>query len=194
MFKKFKSDYLSLFNDETPLPNGYPCTFNTDCKFPSVCQYNVCTTNIGGNDISYLSDICKGMSITECSKQMQKERESTEIPIYIPEQPITYINSNCTGGTGCNIQLKPVKLGPQCNLDNECKNNEICISGVCVDKSKFPLIARQKRLKKYNSSHYQNDKLQKNVLTDYEYNYLLEEELKKENNKKYDDYEYITQL
>ena len=163
MFKKLKSDYVSFFNETNlpnqQLPNGYPCTFDSDCKSPSVCQFNVCTINIGGNEINDLSNICKGMTIKDCAKEMQKERESTEIPIYVPNYPSVSINSESTGGN--NGIENSVNIN-KCQYDKECAKNEICISGVCVDKSNFPLIAKQKKLK---SSNFQNEINNQNIYT-----------------------------
>ena len=149
--KKFKSDYISLFNNidtsKQTLPSGYPCTFDSDCTSPSVCQFNVCTINIGGNEINNLSNICRGKSIKDCAKEMQKERESTEVPIYVPNFPTPPIISN-TGNNG-NINVPAVNINSPslCKYDKECNKTEVCISGVCVNKSNFPLIARQRKLK-----------------------------------------------
>jgi hypothetical protein len=145
--KKLKSDYISLFNKQNniqPLPVGYPCTFNTDCQTPSVCQFNVCTTNIIQEQPDILADVCKGKSILDCAKQMQKDRETTEIPIFNPNQ---------SSGSGTNA--------PFCKIDKDCNNQQgfgtnvpqqVCISGVCLDKKNFPLIARQKHMNNLKSS------------------------------------------
>lgn len=147
--KKLKSDYVSIFNNDIQqtLPSGYPCTFNSDCKKPGVCQFNVCTVNIGGNEISDLANICRGMSIRDCAKEMQKEREKTEVPIYIPNFP--NISPNNTGSTGGNggTNIKNINTYSKCNYDKDCNKNEVCITGTCINKSNFPLIARQQRLK-----------------------------------------------
>ena len=144
--KKLKSDYLSFFNktDQQTLPSGYPCTFDTDCTSPSVCQFNVCTVNIGGNETNDLSNMCRGKSIKDCAKEMQKERERTEVPIYVPNYPTTI---SATGGTGTNGNVSTITTPSLCKYDKDCNRSEICISGICVDKSNFPLIARQRRLK-----------------------------------------------
>jgi len=150
--KNLKSDYVSLFNNKTnqqPVPSGYPCTFDSDCASPAVCQFSVCTINIGGNETNDLANICKGKSIKDCAKEMQKEREKTEVPIYIPNYPSSSPVSS-TGGTGSNgsSNVPSVNIKTSlCKYDKDCGRNEVCITGVCVDKSNFPLIARQKRLK-----------------------------------------------
>jgi hypothetical protein len=148
--KKLKSDYSTLDNNKKnqnqSLPNGYPCTFNTDCQSPSVCQFNVCTINIGGNETETLSNICKGMSVKDCAKEMQKEREKTEVQIYVPP--------SSTGDNGGNTP-KP----NSCKYDNECSNKEICFNNVCVNKSNYPLIARQKRLKSSNLHNVPDNKI-----------------------------------
>jgi hypothetical protein len=142
--KRFKSDYVSLFTktEQQKMPSGYPCSFNEDCQSPGVCQFNVCTVNIGGNEISDLSNVCRGMSIKDCAKEMQKEREQTEVPIFIPNFPSNSYNDS-TGGNGSS-NVPSINL---CKYDKECSNNQVCISNLCLDKSNFPLIARQKRLK-----------------------------------------------
>ena len=147
--KKLKSDYISFFNktDKQTLPSGYPCTFDTDCTSPAVCQFNVCTINIGGNETSDLANICRGLSVKDCAKEMQKERERTEVPIYVPNYP-TPTTISGTGGTGTSGGSNiPINTPTLCKYDKECTRSEICISGICVDKSNFPLIARQRRLK-----------------------------------------------
>ena len=81
----FKSDYVSVNNSQslqqtgTPLPNGYPCTYDSDCASPSVCQYNVCTSNYTVNEGPSVYDICKGLTPVDCAKQMQKQRENEEM-------------------------------------------------------------------------------------------------------------------
>ena len=145
--KKLKSDYVSFFNktDQQTLPNGYPCTFDNDCTSPAVCQFNVCTVNIGGNEISDLANVCRGLSVKDCAKEMQKERERTEVPIYIPNYPTPTTISGTGTNDGSNISV--INTPSLCKYDKECTRSEVCISGICVDKSNFPLIARQKRLK-----------------------------------------------
>ena len=219
--KRLKSDYVSLFNNKTneTLPQGYPCTFDSDCTSPAVCQFNVCTINIGGNNTNDLSNLCKGLSIKECAKAMQKERETTEVPIYIPNFP-TIPNPSSTGGNGSSQMIS------DCKSDKDCNKSEVCISSVCVDKSNFPLIARQKRLKQTQPQNILNkDELTKqNIytikqtsnssdikkyfehkktpldgsLSPYEYMFLLEnnKELDRLNNKNilkelHDDYFYM---
>lgn len=165
MFKKLKSDYVSFFNEKTqnqPLPSGYPCTFDSDCQSPSICQFNVCTVNIGGNKTDELTNICKGMSIKDCAKEMQKERETTEIPIYIPNYPSVSLNSETGGINSVENSVNMSTYINKCQYDKECNKNEICLSGTCVDKSNFPLIAKQKRLK---SSNFQNEINKQNIYT-----------------------------
>jgi len=188
--KKFKSDYVSLFNNnqtEQTLPNGYPCTFNSDCSTPSVCQFNVCTENIqqSTND---LANICHGLTIKDCAKAIQKERESTEIPVYIPNSSIP--------------------SSGKCKYDKECSKSEVCITGTCIDKSNFPLIARQMRLKSQQNIYtinnvtkdfdttkfFQHKKTPLDgQLSPYEYMFLLENNLKKDSivQDVYDDYFYL---
>lgn len=147
--KNLKSDYLSLFNKTNvqQVPSGFPCTFDSDCVSPSVCQFNVCTINIGGNEIKDLSNICKGKTIKDCAKEMQKEREQTDVPIYIPNYPSSSsISKEFTGGNG-DSNIQSININSKCEYDRECNKNEVCITGVCVDKSNFPLIAKQKKLK-----------------------------------------------
>jgi hypothetical protein len=156
--KRLKSDYVSLFNKKTEqtLPQGYPCTFDSDCTSPAVCQFNVCTINIGGNNTNDLANICKGLSIKECAKAMQKERETTNVPIYIPSFPTIPTPSSTGGNDSSNVTS--ITIQPKvCKYDKECNKNEVCITGVCVDKSNFPLIARQKRLKQLQSSNIYNN-------------------------------------
>jgi len=145
--KKLKSDYVSFFKktDQQTLPNGYPCTFDNDCTSPAVCQFNVCTVNIGGNEISDLANVCRGLSIKDCAKEMQKERERTKVPIYVPNYP----TPTTISGTGTNgdSNVSVINTPSLCKYDKDCKRSEVCISGICVDKSNFPLIARQRRLK-----------------------------------------------
>ena len=147
--RKLKSDYLSFFNktDQQTLPNGYPCTFDNECTSPAVCQFNVCTVNIGGNEINDLANVCRGLSVKDCAKEMQKERERTEVPIYVPNYPTPTISG--TGGTGTNngSNVSVINVPSLCKYDKDCKRSEVCISEICVDKSNFPLIARQRRLK-----------------------------------------------
>jgi len=149
---KFKSDFSSLFNNmnnmnQQTVPVGYPCSFDSDCASPSICQFNVCTINIGNNDVNY-TNICKDKSIKDCAKEMQKERENTPVPIYIPDIPISSFISN-TGNTGNNgnINIPTINMNTPslCKYDNECNKTDICISGVCVNKSNFPLIAKQRK-------------------------------------------------
>ena len=204
--KKLKSDYISLFNQQNnvqPLPVGYPCTFNTDCQTPSVCQFNVCTTNITQEQPDNLANVCKGMSILDCAKQMQKDRETTEIPIFNPNQ---------SSGSGTNA--------PFCKIDKECNNQQVCISGVCLDKKNFPLIARQKRISNLKSSmqqtQQQDDNSQNKIfnentffqhkktpldgtLSSYEKMFIVEQSLetqtnngqKLKNSNQFDDYVYM---
>jgi hypothetical protein len=150
--KRLKSDYVSMFNNKNnpQLPNGYPCTFDNDCQSPAVCQFNVCTVNIGGNDTNDLSNICRGMSIKDCAKEMQKERERTEVPIFVPNIPIV----SPTGTTGNNGSIQNIPSVNLCKLDRDCSKTQVCISGVCLDKSNFPLIARQKRLQQSNQQSF----------------------------------------
>jgi hypothetical protein len=215
--KRFKSDYVSMVNNKNnpQLPNGYPCTFNNDCQSPAVCQFNVCTVNIGGNDMNDLANICRGMSIKECAKEMQKERERTEVPIFIPNLPV--ILPSGTGGTGNNQSIQNVPSVNLCKLDKDCSRTQVCISGVCLDKSNFPLIARQKRLQQSNQQNFDTFVPQQNIknneqvlqqffqhkktpldgtLKPFEYMFMLEPSLenKEETNKNvklFDDYFYI---
>jgi hypothetical protein len=203
--KRLKSDYVSMFNNKNnpQLPNGYPCTFNNDCQSPAVCQFNVCTVNIGGNDMNDLANICRGMSIKDCAKEMQKERERTEVPIFVPNIPV--ISSS---GTGNNQSIQNVPSVNLCKLDKDCSRTQVCISGVCLDKSNFPLIARQKRLQQSNQQNIKNNEktLQQffqhkktpldGTLKPFEYMFMLEPSLenKEETNKNvklFDDYFYI---
>jgi hypothetical protein len=202
--KKLKSDYISLFNTQNniqQLPVGYPCTFNTDCQTPSVCQFNVCTTNIIQEQPDNFANVCKGMSILDCAKQMQKDRENTEIPIFNPGQ---------SSGSGTNA--------PFCKIDKECNKQQVCISGVCLDKKNFPLIARQKHINNLKSSIQQtqiNNSYSKNfnenaffqhkktpldgTLSSYEKMFILEQssEIKRDNKGQklksnvFDDYVYM---
>ena len=184
--QKFLSDYLLISenninkNTNEPFPSGYPCSFDTDCQSPGVCQFNVCTINIGGNEMSDLANICRGMSIKDCAKEMQKEREGTEIPIFTPD---------ITSATAC-------------KRDKDCLRSEVCISGACLNKSNFPLIARQKRLtfskKDDLKTFFEHKKTPLDgSLKPYEYMFLLESSnypKNVENNnqvKMYDDYFYI---
>jgi hypothetical protein len=154
--RKLKSDYVSFFNktDQQTLPNGYPCTFDSECTSPAVCQFNICTINIGGNNVDDLANVCKGKPIKDCAKEMQKERERTEVPIYIPSFPST-TNISSTGGTGgnsgSNVSTVNINTPNKCKYDKDCLRNEICLSNICMDKSNFPLIARQKRLLSINN-------------------------------------------
>ena len=156
--KRLKSDYVSLFNNKTEqtVPSGYACTFDTDCTSPAVCQFSVCTVNIGGNETNDLANICRGMSIKDCAKEMQKEREKTDVPIYIPNYPKS-VPSN-TGGTGGNSNVSSIDINKPslCKYDKDCKRSDVCISGICVDKSNFPLIARQRRLNSAKSNQLNN--------------------------------------
>jgi len=203
--KRLKSDYVSMFNNKNnpQLPNGYPCTFNNDCQSPAVCQFNVCTVNIGGNDMNDLANICRGMSIKDCAKEMQKERERTEIPIFVPNIPVI-----SPSGTGNDQSIQNVPSVNLCKLDKDCSRTQVCISGVCLDKSNFPLIARQKRLQQSNQQNIKNNEktLQQffqhkktpldGTLKPFEYMFMLEPSLenKEETNKNvklFDDYFYI---
>lgn len=204
--KRLKSDYVSMFNNKSnpQLPNGYPCTFDNDCQSPSVCQFNVCTVNIGGNDMNDLANICRGMSIKDCAKEMQKERERTEVPIFVPNIPIV----SPTGTTGNNGSIQNVPSVNLCKLDRDCSKTQVCISGVCLDKSNFPLIARQKRLQQSSQRNIKDNEqvLQQffqhkktpldGTLKPYEYMFMLEPSLenKEETNKNvklFDDYFYF---
>jgi hypothetical protein len=203
--KRLKSDYVSMFNNKSnpQLPNGYPCTFDNDCQSPAVCQFNVCTVNIGGNDMNDLANICRGMSIKDCAKEMQKERERTEVPIFVPNIPIV-----SPSGTGNNGSIQNVPSVNLCKLDRDCSKTQVCISGVCLDKSNFPLIARQKRLQQSNQQNIKNNEqtLQQffqhkktpldGTLKPFEYMFMLEPSLenKEETNKNvklFDDYFYF---
>lgn len=128
MHKRFKSDYVSIYNQDQnnnqALPSGYPCSFDADCSSPGVCQFNVCTVNIE-QTTDELADICHGLPIKDCAKAMQKEREQTNIPIYAP------VSTSSS----------------KCKYDKDCGRSQVCISNVCLDKSNFPLIARQMRMK-----------------------------------------------
>jgi len=140
----FKSDYVSVNNSQPaaiPLPNGYPCTYDTDCTSPSVCQFNVCTSNYTVNEGPSVYDICKGLTPVECAKQMQKQRENEEISVFIP-----VMASGSSGNSGVVYKT--------CKLDADCSNSEFCISNVCLDKKNFPLIARHKKM----SNKVQNEK------------------------------------
>ena len=163
---KLKSDYASLFNNintnQQTLPNGYPCSFDSDCTSPAVCQFNVCTINIGGNEINDLSNICRGISIKECAKEMQKERERTEVPIYVPNFPTPSVNTN-TGNNGTIGNIPSINTPSVCKYDRDCNKSEVCISGVCVEKSNFPLIARQRKLK--SSFPLQSNEIKQNIYT-----------------------------
>ena len=149
----FKSDYVSVNNPQniqptgTPLPNGYPCTYDSECVSPSVCQYNVCTSNYTLNEGPSVYDICKGLTPVDCAKQMQKQRENEEISVFVPPSGA----SGSSGGNG--IVYKT------CKLDSECSNSEFCISNVCLDKKNFPLIARHKKLnnKQVNNEQQHDD-------------------------------------
>jgi|LauGreDrversion4_2_1035121.scaffolds.fasta_scaffold04648_1 hypothetical protein len=201
MRKRFKSDYVSIFNQDQNnnqgLPSGYPCSFDTDCASPGVCQFNVCTVNIE-QTTDELADICHGLSIKDCAKAMQKEREQTNVPIYTPTPTPTTI---------------------KCNYDKECGRNQVCISSSCIDKSNFPLIARQMRMKsprnnnmffKQSNPEVQTQKLQNDfdikkffehkntpldgTLSPYEYMFLLENNNKMDNSilqSVHDDYFYF---
>jgi hypothetical protein len=140
---KFNSDYVSINNSQIssiPLPNGYPCSYDSDCISPSVCQFNVCTSNYTLNEGKSVYELCKGISPVECAKQMQKQRENEEISVFIPSE-----------NTGNNDI--PYKT---CKLDSDCQSSEFCISNVCLDKKNFPLIARHKKVQKlYNSQNEQ---------------------------------------
>ena len=207
--KKLKSDFVSLFNNKTqnePLPNGYPCSFDSDCQSPGVCQFNVCTVNIGGNETSDLANICHGLSITDCAKEMQKEREGTSVPIFVPNIPMKTITiTGGTGGTGVSyVQVPDVR---NCKFDADCSRNEFCMNKMCIDKSNFPLIARQKRLKSMQNTvpnfdpntFFEHKKTPLDgTLKPYEYMFLLEPSLEQkkettENVKLYDDYFYVSQ-
>lgn len=176
-----KSDYSSLFDNKITqggfgtnvptyvavpqqVPSGYPCTFNSDCVSPAVCQFNVCTINIAGNEMDNLSNICKGKSITECAKEMQKEREKTEVPIYIPNYPSSSTISSTGGNGDSNAQSVNINTF-KCNYDKDCRKNEVCITGICVDKSNFPLIARQKRLRSSSMLDDNSDLNKQNLYT-----------------------------
>lgn len=191
----FKSgDYSTLFDNQfsNGSPNGYPCSFDSDCNSPGVCQFNVCTVNYGGNDTQSLIDRCRGISVKECAKEMQKQRENEEVSIFIPNLPID------SSSTGTNRQIYNV-----CNLDSQCSNNEFCMSNICVNKSNFPLIARQKRLKKYTNIFNQIDNIQSKktpldgILNSYEIMFLREHQLgqlndvNKKEYKQHDDYFYF---
>ena len=132
---KLKSDYVSnsqSVSGNTQLPNGYPCTYDNECTSPSVCQFNVCTSNYTVNEGPSLYEICKGMTPIECAKQMQKQRENEEVSVFVP--------TNITGSGSNGIAYKT------CKLDSDCLNSEFCISNVCLDKKNFPLIARHKKM------------------------------------------------
>ena len=135
----FKSDYESINNSQissNPLPNGFPCNYDSECASPSVCQYNVCTLNYTINEGPSVYEICRGMTPVECAKQMQKQRENEEISVFVP-----IIKTQASGASGnSGIMYKT------CNLDSDCLNSEFCISNVCLDKKNFPLIARHKKL------------------------------------------------
>lgn len=136
---KLKSDYVSSsqsVSGNKQLPNGYPCTYDSECTSPAVCQFNVCTSNYTVNEGPSLYEICKGMTPVECAKQMQKQRENEEVSVFVPMN----INTG-TGGSGGNGIVYNT-----CKLDSDCSNNEFCISNVCLDKKNFPLIARHKKM------------------------------------------------
>lgn len=160
--KQLKSDYTPLFNNlnNKSLPSGYPCTFDSDCQSPAVCQFSVCTVNIGGNNTNDLANICKGLSIKDCAKAMIKERDATDntTPITIPNYPVTPIYPSGTGGNGGNtlidniqpsLSFLPSTIPVQanvCRYDSECPHNQVCIGRMCLDKSNFPLIARMPKI------------------------------------------------
>jgi hypothetical protein len=206
--RRFNSDYISMVNNKTnsQLPNGYPCTFDNDCQSPAVCQFNVCSiyNSVNTND---LANMCRGMSIKDCAKEMQKEREKTEVPIFVPNIPVISQTSG-TGGTGNSQSIENVQSVKLCKLDRECSKTQVCISGICLDKSNFPLIARQKRLQQSNKQNKnENEQVLKQffqhkntpldgTLKPFEYMFMLEPSLenKEETNKNvklFDDYFYI---
>lgn len=135
----FKSDYVSVNssqNSSIPLPNGYPCTYDSDCTSPYVCQFNVCTSNYTINEGPSVYDICKGLTPVDCAKQMQKQRENEEVSVFIP------IGAGGASGNSGNNGI----VYKTCKLDSDCLNSEFCISNVCLDKKNFPLIARHKKI------------------------------------------------
>ena len=134
---KLKSDYVSIsssISENKQFPSGYPCTYDSECISPAVCQFNVCTSNYTVNEGPSLYEICKGMTPVECAKQMQKQRENEEVSVFLP------INTETGGSGGNGISYT------KCKLDSDCSDSEFCISNVCLEKKNFPLIAKHKKM------------------------------------------------
>lgn len=84
-----------------------------------------------------IEDVCKGLTVLECAKTMNRERN--EVVESEKDRNRSYVKINLPG---------PSSDYKFCNTDKECKedSSEICLENLCVPKQSFPLTLRQQKL------------------------------------------------